>query len=389
MYNSRVFLIDYFSSNLAMQEIIIVTLVLAIFYFVVLLLIKIFKLGYYKDRAKELEIKIDKDRTLATAVFNYASIIIEINCTKDKITRLLIDSKDLNVEHFPYVAEFFSMQSKLYTHPDDCGTMTKITAQSLISDFKNGTKEKEVEYRSKRIESICSEAGSIVFGEEYFWFNMKMSFQQDKKTLDIIALLAIEEIHDEKEEELALRYQAETDSLTGAYNKIAFANKLNEYLERGSRGALYMFDIDNFKGINDNMGHSAGDEVLKEIYAKVYALFRSQDIIGRIGGDEFVVYLEGVVDSSIIFDKAERICRVINKKYKADNNVSVEISSSIGVALSPRDGKSFETLFNAADLAMYTSKNKGKNTFTLYDDALVNGFAPQEREAYMRLRSSK
>ncbi len=387
VYNTYMFTVNYFSTTLAVQEIVMAFLVLAFFYIMILLLIKIFNLGIYKEKNKELEVKIDKERSLSSAVFNYASIVMEVNCSKDRIERLIIDSIEQDVSVMPNFMSILKRDNGRFTHADDIEKLKGINSFDLIASFENGIYESEYEYRSLQI--ISTNNGLHADNEEYLWYKMRVTTRLNNDTKDIIAFVTIEEIHDEKEEEIALRLQAETDPLTGAYNKLAFTTKLNALLEAGHHGTLYMFDLDNFKGINDNMGHSAGDEVLKEVYAKIYALFRSHDFIGRIGGDEFVVFLAGTDDIAIIEDKAKRICNVINKTYKAENKVRIEISSSIGVAIAPKDGKTFETLFNAADLAMYASKNKGKNTYTIYDEKLVEGFHPQEREAYMRLRDSE
>ncbi len=386
-YNSYFFLNDGFSVNLAIQEIVIAIFMLAFFYIMILLLIKIFKLGIYEEKAKELEVKLDKDRNLTTTILNYADVIIEINCSKDKIDRLIIDSTDLPVDHLPTLAEFVRAQTEHYTHMDDLERIRNISTHSIILDFNKGIVDKEYEYRSKKIIPSGKGFGVKSAGDDYYWYRMRINTSLNNKTSEIISFMTIEEIHDEKEEELALRHRADSDHLTGAFNKNAFATKVDDYLKTTKLGVLYMLDLDNFKGINDNMGHSKGDSVLREVYAKVSKVFRSRDIIGRIGGDEFVVFLEGSEDESLLVEKAQRMCELINKTYTAENNVSIEISCSVGIAIASQTGDNFQTLFNAADLAMYSSKHRGKNTYTIYDENLVSGFEPKEREEYMRLRT--
>ncbi len=383
IYNSHFFKIDYVSQNLAIQEIVLSLLVLTFFYIMILSLIRIFNLGEYKEKTKELEVKIRKDKILTDAIFDYATIIIEINCTKDAIERLLIESKEMPVSHLPTLREFFAEQSKRLTHPEDVEKIHDINSETLIFDFNNGILENEYEYRSKKV-ILNQKDKSYIVDDNYYWYKMRIVTHMNTETSDIIALLTVDEIHDEKEEEIALRDRAEKDSLTGAYNKSAFEAKMNTSLRDGSTGVLFMFDLDNFKGINDNMGHSAGDAVLREVNSKVSALFRGRDLIGRIGGDEFVVFLEGSADEELVGEKAREICKVVNKTYHAENKMSIEISSSVGVSVAPKDGNDFETLFKVADLAMYKSKNRGKNTYTIYDSSLDIGFEAQSKSDYSR-----
>ncbi len=383
-YNSYTFTIDYFSVNLALQEIVIAVLVLAFFYIMILQLINFFNLRVYKKKTKELETKIDRDKTLTATVLQYADIILELNCASDTIQRLIVGSKEMPIGHLPSLSEFMKGQMDIYTHPDDIARLSEVNSLALISEYAEGVMEKDYEYRSKKIIPSGKETGVVASSDKYLWYRMRINIRKDEKTPDIIAFLTIEEIHDEKEEVLALRYKADSDHLTGALNKQSFTTKVSQALLSGAQGTLYMFDLDNFKGINDNMGHSQGDAVLREVYGKISTLFRSHDVIGRIGGDEFVVFLEGSADQGIIEDKALNICKEIKKTYKADNKIEITISCSIGIARAPQDGRDFKSLFDAADVAMYTSKSKGKDTYTVYDKSLISGFAPQDRESYMR-----
>ncbi len=378
VYNSYIFTVDAVSRVLFVQEIVVSVFMLSCFYIMLLFLIKIFNLGAYKEKTKQLEVQLDKDRVLTSAVINYASIIIEINCTKDEITRLLINSKETPVSHLPPVTDFFKKQVYAHTHPDDVKMMSELSAHTFVSAFENNEFEKIYEYRAMPIEAVEKGTGVNAKGDEYLWYKMRVNISLDESTSDVIALLTVDEIHSEKQMELALRYKAERDTLTGAYNKNTFETKVNEYLSTGGQGTLYMFDLDNFKGINDNMGHTAGDAVLSEVNSKITALFRAHDLVARIGGDEFVIFLVGAVGLSVVQDKAQKMCETINKTYHAKNKVDIEVSCSVGISIAPKDGDDFEKLFNAADIAMYHSKGKGKNTYTIYDQALNEGFEPQE-----------
>ncbi len=388
IYNSNIFYIDFYSLNLAAQEIVIAVFALLFLYIMLLLLIRIFNLGIYKTKTEELQVQIDKEKTLSSAVLNFAQILIELNCTTNTVSRFVVNSVDLTDKGDENLTNIIDAQSLNLTHPDDMHIFLNIAPENLITDFHKGITEKSLEYRSKPILKHVGHDNGDADLNAYYWYRMRISTRQNPTTDDIIALFTIDEIHDEKEAELALVKKAETDPLTGAYNRSAFSAKVEEHLRDGGAGTLYMFDLDNFKGINDNMGHSTGDNVLCEVHSKICAIFRPKDYIGRLGGDEFVAFLSDCTMDNIIKEKAQKICSDINKVYHAENGVDVEISCSVGICMYPKDGGDIETLLDHADRAMYHSKSIGKNTFTIYDSKSTE-YKPQEKEAYMRIRENK
>jgi len=126
-------------------------------------------------------------------------------------------------------------------------------------------------------------------------------------------------------------------------------------------------DIDNFKGVNDSLGHLYGDSILIQLADTLKPMFRTNDIIGRIGGDEFFVFLKDLYSEKLISDKAKEICKQFHRVYE-ENGVSCEISASIGIAVFPKHGYTLDTLYRNADTALYLSKEKGKNGFTIFDE---------------------
>ncbi len=174
--------------------------------------------------------------------------------------------------------------------------------------------------------------------------------------------------HKEKIVELSIK--AEQDQLTGLYNKVTTEYLINEILKmrrfNDDRHALMIIDIDNFKNINDKLGHQYGDNVLTELAEALKPMFRSDDVIGRIGGDEFFVFMKNYNSVNKLKDKAQEICRVFDKTYTQDD-VSVCISASVGIALCPEHGTNFDILYKSADSALYAEKEKGKNGYVIYD----------------------
>ncbi|MGN0641624.1 MAG: GGDEF domain-containing protein, partial [Huintestinicola sp.] len=172
-----------------------------------------------------------------------------------------------------------------------------------------------------------------------------------------------------------LNTQANIDRLTGIYNKLSFEENTEYMLAnagKGERHAVILLDVDNFKGVNDNLGHAYGDKVLADIGSILRVTFGSADCLGRIGGDEFGVLLN-IPESSqndhmtFINEKCRALCDTFHDKYTGCNG-DYKISASIGAAVFPDDGKSFAELYKCADTALYSSKHKGKDTFTFYSD---------------------
>lgn len=164
------------------------------------------------------------------------------------------------------------------------------------------------------------------------------------------------------------------DSLTGCLTKSTFEEVATEVFksEYDRNHSLFIIDIDNFKTINDNYGHAFGDEVLDEIGQKLRSLVRKDDLVGRIGGDEFMILIRGISNQSIVMDKANAMIDSISKTY-CKNGKSIKITASIGISLFPLHGQVFNELYKLADLALYKAKNNGKNTCFIYDSYLSKG----------------
>lgn len=166
---------------------------------------------------------------------------------------------------------------------------------------------------------------------------------------------------------ISLRENVSRDCFTGLYNKTATEELISERLRKGGRHAMMIIDIDNFKNVNDVLGHDWGDNVIKDIASKISSLLDSGDIAGRIGGDEFMAFISGDNVSERIDGLCRAFCDRIRHTYSDDKlGREVSVSSSIGVAVAPDYGKDFKELYTSADIAMYISKTGGKDRFTVY-----------------------
>ncbi len=367
IFNARMLTVQTESNSLAWQQILLPIFLMGIFYSLLIFMIRLVLLDEYQKIIAELENKVDKNEMLSDALFNYAVIIVEFNCTKNKTERILVNSTEIEIQDSITITEFYENNIAKFTHPDDVGLMLNLNINKVTEAFNSGIKELSFDYRSYKIQTNPKNTGISVASDGYFWHKLRINSRLDSETNEIISICTIDEIHDEKEAEIALIMKTERDTLTGAYNKDAVKSNVSALLRNSERGILFIFDIDNFKGINDNMGHAFGDEVLIEIYNKVNTLFRSDDIIGRFGGDEFVAFISG--DSTIenIEKLSKRICNTVEKTYTSDNGMNITISASIGVAIYPEHGATYDELFYAADVALYESKHRGKNTYTIFN----------------------
>lgn len=159
------------------------------------------------------------------------------------------------------------------------------------------------------------------------------------------------------------------DALTGLWNRAYTENAVNEMISQGKKGALFMLDMDNFKAVNDNYGHIAGDETLK-IFAGTLKKFAGEgDVLCRIGGDEFMIFVKGVTEKSELGSRAADIISDFQKKFAA-LSFETECSVSIGIAQTPEDGLEFNKLYNSADKALYYVKQNGKNAYHFFSDKL-------------------
>ncbi len=159
-----------------------------------------------------------------------------------------------------------------------------------------------------------------------------------------------------------LEKRATTDFLSGVYNKMATEEEISGYLTAHpqARCILFILDVDNFKTINDTRGHEMGDQVIASIGRHLRNNFRSDDIVGRIGGDEFLIFLKDIPSDTDLHQQIRRVQKLFCQ-FTTQNELHIEISTSIGAAIFPTDATSFTELYKAADRALYQAKKHGKS----------------------------
>lgn len=163
--------------------------------------------------------------------------------------------------------------------------------------------------------------------------------------------------------------KANRDALTGLYNKEHFEISANAILEKpNAAGAIIFVDIDDFKKVNDTLGHSVGDDVIRCVAKRIFGVFRHTDIVARYGGDEFVVFVNGIAKADLV-KRLQQLRDGFQFPYRNDT-VEYPVSGSIGAAMFPEAGSRYREILDHADYALYTAKRRGKNQFVLYEPGM-------------------
>ena len=207
----------------------------------------------------------------------------------------------------------------------------------------------------------------------YHWLRIALENVYDGDT-PAYAIGRINVIDEEKSQSAKLQEKAQLDSLTHIYNAESSHHLIEQEIARlgkEEKGALIILDIDHFKRINDTYGHMAGDDALIRVAALLQENFRKDDIVGRPGGDEFIVYLKRVPDAQMLAEKCCRLCeRIHDIKLEDDQHLTI----SAGVAMANADTR-YEALFRQADKALYQAKALGRDQFFLAQEAIPTGDA--------------
>lgn len=239
-------------------------------------------------------------------------------------------------------------------HPDDWGIYLE-----FCNDLAAGSHMIETEFRMKdRLNNFiwCQVMGKTIYDE-------------DKIPLRVIGKWV--NIDTQKRELEALEYKATRDPLTGIYNKEVTIKKIDKFISGNKTGkhALMFIDFDDFKLVNDNYGHLVGDKVLMYVIGRIKNVFSEGEIIGRTGGDEFIVFIGNIDAAMDIEEKAKILVSALNTTFP-DNGLSIPVSGSIGIALYPEDGMHYEQLLQCADKAMYKVKAQGKKNYRFYSSLI-------------------
>lgn len=244
-----------------------------------------------------------------------------------------------------------------YLLPEDADIFSK-----LYDQIMDGQPSGAVEYRIKTIN------GAIVWHR----FEYKALFDRAGKLQRIIG--RVSDVDEKRRMLHNLQLEADMDALTRILNRKAIESQINAFLaDEGRDGmhALLVADVDDFKRINDTLGHVRGDQTLRGIAQNMSSIFRTSDLIGRLGGDEFVAFIKDIHTKEKIAEKARILCEL--SSAGGATLCDLEVTTSVGIAIYDADGRTFEELYERADAALYLAKSHGKRQYVFSGDECGQG----------------
>ncbi|MDL2237955.1 sensor domain-containing diguanylate cyclase [Christensenellaceae bacterium OttesenSCG-928-K19] len=309
-----------------------------------------------QSEAQYRHAKLFKDSLLANALYSF-----EVNLTQDSILcASLKQYPKQNIEKYKNYTSFLTHMEQALIDPGHVHAFKSLHRERLISLFNNGTQVQKSEFRHKtqygRFEWL--ECTAILF------------HSIDDEDDNLYAYIIVRNIETRKRTEQELHKKAQYDTLTGLKNRESSVSDIEKKLllsqQKDAYGALMMIDLNDFKQINDSYGHSMGDSVLAETARRMQSLFRSGDVVGRLGGDEFIVFLPAIKDRQTAFDRAGKLYDLILPKICA-LGTTCRVSASIGLAFSPDHGAAFQELYEHADIALYLAKKDKTRKYIVYE----------------------
>lgn len=319
---------------------------------------------YYDDISdrKNKEERAYEEQQIYEAMTKQAALVYEVNITKN----LAISGHD------SWGAQYDIAQSDDYTdmieafakhaiHPDDVSTFKKaFKRDNVLKCFYNGKRQFDIEYRKRDRNS----------DGEYRWAHGTFHLYESPETGDVKGFYYSEDIDKQKNRQITLEYNATHDLMTDLYNKVTTEQKINDFLSakanKKGHHALLMIDLDWFKSVNDRFGHIYGDNLLNAMSDRLRNLFRESDIVGRIGGDEFCALLKNLDSTETAAKKANDVCQKLREPFTYDGK-ECTLSASVGIAIFPQNGKTYDVLYNNADIALYNSKKAGRNQYSIIE----------------------
>lgn len=271
--------------------------------------------------------------------------------------------------------------NKLNIHPNDRYYFVSLVdfLKKPHSEYANKTCEKVFDYR------VMENDG------KYIWFHVRyiIHFKTEWPEYVTVLLRNTDSEHRRTEE---LQQKAQRDALTGLYNKDYARQLIKEALGvSGTVKALLVLDMDGFKKINDNLGHLFGDAVISDMALTLAEVFDDTDILGRVGGDEFVVLIRDAADRNLVVERCEKLRNMLRRSFAYGDGKELHVSGSIGIAMSPEFGRRYEELFSYADAALYEAKRRGRDMQVFYTKEIQAGQRKnkeentimQERQAFL------
>ncbi len=259
-----------------------------------------------------------------------------------------------------------------------CYTVEELVEAAIesIADEKCEASVFYREFSREKLQEVYA-SGNKIYSFEYQrymsdgtlrWVQSDLKFMTDMDSGHLCAMLTAKDIEEKKREEQELIFAAKMDKMTMVLNRETSMEYIRHILkqETAAEHVLFMIDIDNFKNLNDTLGHQKGDDFLMALAKVLKNCFRETDVVGRIGGDEFFAFMRNVSDKAALEKKAKELRQVICKVCA--NYEGMNMSGSIGISMYPKDGNTLDELYRKADQALYQAKRTGKDKYVIYGE---------------------
>ena len=332
-----------------------------------LLLMGFLLLAYSRNRnarlrQESMERSLEYQKLITEATKGLYESIYEVDVTRDRAdseeTRHYFERLGISGDT-PFGEALRHIAATQLREEDRRGYLATFSPDRVLRAYREGV-------RSLRYEFMISEDG-----KNYYWLRIIARIFVLPFDQSVRMIVYRQNIDEEKKRECRLSAQARLDPLTGLCNKAATEQHISETLAackaEDRRFAFFILDIDDFKRVNDDFGHAVGDMVIREFALELKRQFRDTDVAGRIGGDEFAAFLP-VPGRAWVERKASKLGAALRKSFMSET-YAFGITASIGIALAPRDGKDFATLYRNADAALYQAKKRGKDGFSVHAGA--------------------
>ncbi|MDD3428997.1 MAG: diguanylate cyclase [Oscillospiraceae bacterium] len=293
------------------------------------------------------------EQNYRNAMLSNAVAALTVNLTTQKIFSFYIqnqcvldesDEKHYSPEMFP--------QLNIKIYPQDKEAMQEVfSTENLVNAYNFGYKQLDHTFR-------------IWHKEKALWIKVTVNLLKAPETGDIMGFMYAQDVHEEEQQKRKLQSAARRDALTGLYNRATIEQMVTQALENKNEStmcAFFMLDVDNFKQVNDRYGHVNGDAALLCIAETLKRHFRAGDVIARMGGDEFAVFMKEVPNHNFLRQRAKAVLNDLRNNPLEQLQDKV-LTISIGIAIT-QDNIAFDTLYSRADTALYITKQGGKNNF--------------------------
>ena len=315
------------------------------------LLLFTFRMNKDDDTTNNLSSELLAQNRLQSALVRDALFIAQANVSSNRIIDGLgVYSENITKDNVTYDQWLDFAATKI--HPEDYACFRSvINRKNLLNCFERGIEPDPIRYRR------------LYDDGEYRWVKISIRLYSDTTTNDVHIVGYAMDVDKDMREKAELEKRARTDSLTKLLNRETAEKAIAAEIQKGC-GALFLMDIDDFKDVNDCMGHESGDKVLINAANRLKKFFGDDGIVGRLGGDEFLAYLKDINDEDALSARAGRLIDFLSQPPEAPDEPT--ISFSLGVAPVRESGLSFTTVYSQADSALYEKKYNGKHGFLIY-----------------------